>query len=116
VTTCTTAMTVKACAACATGARASCSSAVTTAALHVCAAHGGITAVTCDSEIPTCVAARATVVAVAAITFELAGVAAVAWRSARACACGVRKTISTKQSSIRNLRRAVPEKYINACG
>ena len=101
-------------AAYAAGAVAPCATARATATFGVGARFTSIAAVTCDSGIPTCVAARATVPAVATITYELTGVATVAWRCARAAAfSGVGKTISTKNSGIRTLRRAITEKHVN---
>jgi hypothetical protein len=117
VTAVTTAVPVNAVATCAADAVAPCATARATATFGVGARFTSIAPVTCDSGIPACVATRATVPAIATITFELAGIAAIAWRSARAAAFkGVRKTISTKDSGIRAFCRAITEKHIDARG
>ena len=92
---------------------ATAATAVATNAFSARAEPTGVTTVACYTFVPTCVAARATVPAVSTVTFELAGVAAIA--DACAGACGVRKTIATKNSGIRTLRCAVMEKRVNTC-
>jgi hypothetical protein len=92
-----------------TDSEAPCTATITTTTHRVVTANDRIAAVASHAAIPTCVATAATVEPIATITYEPAGVATVAWRCARAGACGVGKTISTKDSGIRTLRRAIME-------
>jgi len=93
-----------------TDSEAPCTATITTTTRRAVTANDRIAAVASHAAIPTCVATAATVPAVATITYKLAGVAAVAGCSARTAAfSGVGKTISTKNSGIRTLRRAIME-------
>ena len=112
--TCTTAVTIKAIAAIAAIAITPGATTIAAAALHVCAAHGCVSAITCDTDVPSGVTAGAAVEAVATIASEFARISAFTGSNAGACARGIGKTIAAKDSGIRTLRCAIVEKYIYA--